>query len=69
MLARGSVITTEVIRERFGVSKAQAKRDLLNLELCSSAEALVLGSRRVELRMRDVRFHTDGQDNVRPAQP
>lgn len=40
-LCKGRALTTEGIRERFGVSHATAKRDLINLESAFGADAVV----------------------------
>lgn len=51
MLARGDSITTRLIRERFSVSAATAKRDLLMLEVTARANAVVKEHNEVTLRL------------------
>lgn len=54
-LARGEVITSRVIKERFGVSWATAKRDLVRLQCALPVETNVIATRflgpRHELRL------------------
>jgi hypothetical protein len=40
-LCQGRAITTDAIRERYSVSHATAKRDLVNLEIALGADAVV----------------------------
>lgn len=50
-LATGGVLTSAFIRERCGVSKAQANRYMLAAEVTLRAEATVKPGRRVELAL------------------
>ena len=53
-LARGASLTTKDLRDRFGLSPATAKRDMLLIEVTARAARSIGPNRRVTLRMASV---------------